>query len=151
MGRFSEIHKSIFGRLTTSSKDTQENHEEASIDIKERNGRDFGDLATSVVKVNQRMGIWKVQREKKKKIYQAYSEYIECLEASLRHITNDSERYDIEQQIKNLKQTQQQFYVPTLLEGSRYDLFKNQEELKDTLENSSFELVKRIGSRIQKN
>lgn len=54
--------------------------------------------------------------------------------------------YDYEKcLIKKVKKLQKKYYVPSVLEMAQFDLTRNEE--KNSLEKSSFSLVKRIQNR----
>jgi hypothetical protein len=101
-------------------------------------------LATDFRQVDININDWTKKREKKSNIYHAYSEYIECLKNSLEHVESYAEKIEIEKEIQKLTEEQKQFYVPTILERARLDLFREQVENKHALEGSNYELVKKI-------
>lgn len=111
---------------------------------------DLGVLATDFRNVNQSMEDWQVQREKKGNIYKAFSEYILCLEDSLEREEDSYKRYLLEQEIKALKKEQKKYYVPSMLEGARLDLLCSDNEKKQSLENSNYNLIKIIEKRFKK-
>ena len=88
--------------------------------------KDMAIIAMDLKKVDEEMDRWKEQRLKKGNIYRAFSEYIICLENSLKHEENSYKRYLLEEEIKELKKEQKKYYVPSLLEMASYDLFQEQ-------------------------
>lgn len=97
-------------------------------------------LATDFSIVDIHMEDFEKQREKKENIYHAFSEYILCLENSLEHEHNFVDRCLLQEEIKKMKEEQQKYYVPSILEGAIY----NENKDNNSLEKSSFSLVKQI-------
>lgn len=85
-------------------------------------------------------------RNKKANIYHAFSEYIFCLERSLKDENDPYKRIEIERELEKLKKEQKKYYVPSMLELAVCDGRKDKKS-KDTLEKSSFSLIKRLRNK----
>lgn len=103
-------------------------------------------LATDFSVVNKHMEDFEKQREKKGNIYHAFSEYILCLENSLEHEHNFVDRCLLQEEIKKMKEEQQKYYVPSILEGVIYNEIRDKRSAH-SLEKSSFSLVKQIKNK----
>ena len=103
-------------------------------------------LATDFSAVNKHMENFEKQREKKGNIYHAFSEYILCLEKSLEHEHNFVYRCLLQEEIKKMKEEQQKYYVPSILEGVIYNEIRDKRSAH-SLEKSSFSLVKQIKNK----
>lgn len=103
-------------------------------------------LATDFSKVNKQMEIWEEKRDKKGDIYQAFGEYIFCLESSLEYEEDSYQKHLIKKEIKKLKKEQKKYYVPSVLEVAVY-VRETDHDNNDDLDNSSFGLVKKIGKK----
>ncbi len=79
---------------------------------------------------------WQKQNERKAKIYQALKEYMEYLENSLKNESDPFNRVSLQKQIKKLKKTMKEYYVPSVLETD----FSSE----DTLEKSVKQKKKRF-------
>ena len=77
---------------------------------------------------------------KKRNIYNAFSDYIICLEKNLDTETNPYKISLIKDEISKLRIEQQKYYVPSILERAVY----NENKDNNSLEKSSFSLVKQI-------
>ncbi len=80
------------------------------------------------------------QDDKKRNIYNAFSDYIICLEKTLDTETNPYKISLIKDEISKLRIEQQKYYVPSILERAVY----NENKDNNSLEKSSFSLVKQI-------
>jgi hypothetical protein len=80
------------------------------------------------------------QDDKKRNIYNAFSDYIICLEKTLNTETNPYKISLIKDEISKLRIEQQKYYVPSILERAVY----NENKDNNSLEKSSFSLVKQI-------
>ena len=80
------------------------------------------------------------QDDKKRNIYNAFSDYIICLEKTLNTETNPYKISLIKDEISKLRIEQQKYYVPSILERVVY----NENKDNNSLEKSSFSLVKQI-------
>lgn len=80
------------------------------------------------------------QDDKKRNIYNAFSDYIICLEKTLDTETNPYRISLIKDEISKLRIEQQKYYVPSILERAVY----NENKDNNSLEKSSFSLVKQI-------
>ena len=80
------------------------------------------------------------QDDKKRNIYNAFSDYIICLEKNLDTETNPYKISLIKDEISKLRIEQQKYYVPSILERAVY----NENKDNNSLEKSSFSLVKQI-------
>lgn len=80
------------------------------------------------------------QDNKKRNIYNAFSDYIICLEKTLDTETNPYKISLIKDEISKLRIEQQKYYVPSILERAVY----NENKDNNSLEKSSFSLVKQI-------
>ena len=80
------------------------------------------------------------QYDKKRNIYNAFSDYIICLEKTLDTETNPYKISLIKDEISKLRIEQQKYYVPSILERAVY----NENKDNNSLEKSSFSLVKQI-------
>lgn len=152
-----EMQKKLEEASSNANKNITRNHDvyqssnsRSHLYSTEKSNRDFGILATDFSKVNQSMEDWYVQREKKGKIYEAFSEYILCLEDSLEREEDSYRKYLIEQEIKKLKKEQKKYYVPSMLEGARLDLLYSGNHKKQSLEHSDHSLIKTIEKRFKK-
>lgn len=102
-----------------------------------------GILATDFSKVDKQLEIWEEKRDRKGDIYHAFGEYIFCLESLLEYEQDSYQKSLIKKEIKKLKKEQKKYYVPSVLEVTLYNSESNDDH-KDALEKSSFELVKRL-------
>ena len=80
------------------------------------------------------------QDDKKRNIYNAFSDYIICLGKTLNTETNPYKISLIKDEISKLRIEQQKYYVPSILERAVY----NENKDNNSLEKSSFSLVKQI-------
>lgn len=80
------------------------------------------------------------QDDKKRNIYNAFSDYIICLEKTLDTETNPYKISLIKDEISKLRIEQQKYYVPSILERAVY----NENKDNNSLEKSSFSLAKQI-------
>lgn len=80
------------------------------------------------------------QDDKKRNVYNAFSDYIICLEKTLDTETNPYKISLIKDEISKLRIEQQKYYVPSILERAVY----NENKDNNSLEKSSFSLVKQI-------
>ena len=80
------------------------------------------------------------QDDKKRNIYNAFSDYIICLDKTLDTETNPYKISLIKDEISKLRIEQQKYYVPSILERAVY----NENKDNNSLEKSSFSLVKQI-------
>ena len=101
-------------------------------------------LATDFNKVKKEQELWLEKRQKQSQIYQSLTEYILFLENMLSSIDYDYEKCLLEKELKKLRKLQKEYYVPSVLEMAQYDLTKNEEKKNNSLEKSSFSLVKKI-------
>lgn len=136
--------------ITRNNGVYQSSNSRGHLYLTEKSNRDFSILATDFSKVNQSMENWHVQREKKGKIYEAFSDYILCLEDSLEREEDSYRKYLIKQEIKKLKKEQKKYYVPSMLEGARLDLLYSGNHKKQSLEHSDHSLAKAIEKRFKK-
>ena len=83
------------------------------------------------------------QDDKKRNIYNAFSDYIICLEKTLNTETNPYKMSLIKDEISKLRIEQQKYYVPSILERAVY----NENKDNNSLEKSSFSLVKQIKAK----
>ena len=100
---------------------------------------------TDFSQVDEDINVWHLEREKKRNIYRAFSEYIECLENQLKNVTNPYQKYLLESEIKKLRIEQKQYYVPSILEMARFDLISSDEELSgNSLEIAATTVFKKL-------
>ncbi|MCI6265776.1 MAG: hypothetical protein MR598_02890 [Erysipelotrichaceae bacterium] len=105
-------------------------------------------LSTDFSEVDKMQELWLEKRKKKGQIYRSLAEYALFLESMLDSMDDDYEKWLIERELKKLKKLQKEYYVPSLLEqAALYNLKKSTEEKKNSLEKSSYSLVKRIQDR----
>lgn len=83
------------------------------------------------------------QDDKKRNIYNAFSDYIICLEKTLGTETDSYKIILIKDEISKLRIEQEKYYVPSILERAVYNENKNNKD-NNSLEKSSFSLVKQI-------
>lgn len=109
--------------------------------------RECSVLATDLSKLDKNMELWQEKREKKGNIYQAFSEYILCLENCLEYEENSYKRCLIEEEIKKLKKEREKYNVPSVLSMAKYDLFtRDRDGSEATLEKAGPKLIKHFRS-----
>ena len=97
-------------------------------------------LATDYRELELKEALWLEERERTNNLYSAFSEYIKFLEKKLEYETDFSEKYLIEQQIKKIKKEMQQYYTPSVLALTKYNL---EEKEVNKQKKSSFSLLKK--------
>lgn len=104
-------------------------------------------LAIDFSDVEKEQELWLEYREKKGKVYQDLSEYIDFLETVLVNETDSYKKYVIEKEIKKLNRQLKRYEVPSVLGITRYTSFVFQGESEEKNRKSSFSLVKRMVTR----
>lgn len=101
-------------------------------------------LETDFSSLEKEQKLWLEKRKKKAQIYQSLNEYVLFLESMLGSIADGFKKWLIKSELKNLKELQKEYYVPSLLEMDQRDLTDSGVEKKSSLEKSSNSLVKRL-------
>lgn len=109
-------------------------------------GKGFNDdyiLATDFNQVDREREEWMESREKLGNIYMAISEYIWYLQDLLTQEDDSYKKFLIEKEIKKLEKERMKYYVPSILEESKFELATNSVPRKDSLEKSKILLLKK--------
>lgn len=108
------------------------------------NNHQFSILNMNFDDLEKQQEFYKNERDIKIKIFESLAEYIKFLEDLLASLEDSYQRELVERKIKEIKNEQKKYYVPSMLELSSYDLATNVKTFKSSLEKSSFSLVKKI-------
>lgn len=91
--------------------------------------------------------LWLEQREKKRRVYQALSEYIEFLETVFMKETNLYKKSLLGKEIRKLNKQLKKYDVSSILEIANYHSIEKHKENDSILEKSSFSFSRRKKKR----